>query len=173
MSEGDATLLAADGRWTLRFERRLRHPIDKVWRCLVDAQHRDAWFPQRIVGDLVVGGGLQFVDDPNLPADGLPGRCLAIEPPHLLEIEWGTDVVRIELTPDGDGTRLVLLDTTDDRDHVARSAAGWHHCLDALLAEVDGTTVAELDQATWNAIHDRYLGAFGGDRHEWGSIPAT
>ena len=27
-----ATLIEADGSWTLRFERRFDHPIDKVWR---------------------------------------------------------------------------------------------------------------------------------------------
>ncbi len=172
MDATDATLLEADGRWTLRFERRFAHPIDKVWRCLAEAEHRDAWFPQRIVGDLVPGGELQYVDDPNLPAEGMGGRCLAHEPPHLLELEWGEDVVRIELAPDGDGTRMVFLDTTDDRAHVARSGAGWHHCLAGLKAGLDGAAVPELDAAGWDALHGRYLAAFGGERHGWGQTPA-
>ena len=50
------TLLDADGRWTLRFERTFAHPVESVWRCLEDPEHRDAWFPQRIVGELVPGG---------------------------------------------------------------------------------------------------------------------
>jgi uncharacterized protein YndB with AHSA1/START domain len=167
----DATLLDADGRWTLRFERRLAHPVDKVWRCLAEPEHRDAWFPQRIVGDLVVGGDLQFVDDPNLPDEGLRGRCLAIEPPNLLELEWGHDRVRIELSADGEGTQMVFLDTTDDRAHAARTAAGWHQCLDVLQAELDGTAAPEMDAARWDALHGRYLAALGGERHVWGTTP--
>jgi uncharacterized protein YndB with AHSA1/START domain len=168
---GDATLLDADGRWTLRFERRFAHPVDKVWRCLAEAEHRDIWFPQRILGDLVVGGDLQFVEDPNLPAESLGGRCLAIDPPNLLELEWGEDVLRIELAPDGDGTRMVFLDMTEDRPHAARTAAGWHHCLDVLQAGLDGTTSPELDAGGWDALHGRYLAALGGERHVWGSTP--
>jgi uncharacterized protein YndB with AHSA1/START domain len=168
----DATLLEADGRWTLRFERRFAHPIDKVWRCMTEPQHRDAWFPQRILGDLAPGGELRFVDDPNLPAEGMGGRCLAIEPPHLLELEWGADTLRIELSPDGDGTRLVFLDTTSDRAHAARTAAGWHHCLDGLQADLDGTGAPEMDASGWDALHGRYLDALGGERHVWGTTPS-
>jgi len=165
-----ATLLDRDGRWTLRFERDLAHPIDKVWRCLVEPEHRDAWFPQRIEGDLVPGGELRFVDDPNIPAEGLGGRCVAIEPPHLLELEWGEDVVRIELASDGDGTRLVFLDTLDERRHAARTGSGWHLCLQDLSAHLDGTTAPETTEARWDELHGQYLDAVGGERHVWGSI---
>jgi uncharacterized protein YndB with AHSA1/START domain len=164
-------MVEADGRWTLRFERRLAHPIDKVWRCLVEPEHRDRWFPQRIIGDLVPGGSLQFVDDPNIPAEGFGGRCLDVSPPTLLVLEWGEDVLRIELSADGNGTRLVFLDTTSDRDHVARTAAGWHHCIQQLEAELAGDPVPELDGDVWDEIHGRYLESFGGERHVWGSVP--
>jgi uncharacterized protein YndB with AHSA1/START domain len=138
---------------------------------VAEPEHRDAWFPQRMVGDLVAGAQLRFVDDPNLPAEGMTGRCRTIEPPRLLELEWGEDTLRIELTPDGDGTRLVFLDTTSDRGHAARTAAGWHHCLDVLQAQLGGTAVPEMDAAGWDALHGRYLAALGGERHVWGTVP--
>jgi uncharacterized protein YndB with AHSA1/START domain len=166
-----ATLLESDGTWTLRFERRLAHPIEKVWRAVSEPEHRDAWFPQRIEGDLVAGGELRFVDDPNLPEEGWAGRCLAVDPPHLLELEWGTDVVRIELAPDGDGTRLTFTDLLGERRHAARTASGWHLCLASLEASLDGGPAPEVDEATWNALHDRYLETVGGDRHVWGQTP--
>jgi uncharacterized protein YndB with AHSA1/START domain len=166
-----ATRLDADGRWTLRFERTYDHPIDKVWRCLEEPEHRDAWFPQRIVGDLVPGSQLQFVDDPNLPDEGMVGRCVAIEAPHLLELEWGDDRLRVELTADGDRTRLVFMDTVDDQLHAARTGAGWHLCLDALRARLDGSPAPETTEASWDEVHGRYLDALGGERHVWGSVP--
>jgi uncharacterized protein YndB with AHSA1/START domain len=165
------TLLTGDGRWTLRFERRLAHPIDKVWRTITEPEHRDAWFPQRIVGDLVAGGELRFVDDPNVPADGFGGRCVDIQPPRLLELEWGEDTVRIELTADGEGTRLVFLDTFVDRAHAARTASGWHHCLDAMQATLAGGPAPTLDESAWNELHDAYLATMGGERHVWGQPP--
>lgn len=165
------SLLLAGGQWTLRFERDLAHPIEKVWRAVTEPEHRDAWFPQRIEGELVAGGELRFIDDPNLPSEGMGGRCVSIEPPHLLELEWGEDIVRIELTRDGDRTHLVFLDTLDDRRHAARTGSGWHQCLDGLSAHLDGTTVPEMDEARWNELHDRYLEAVGGERHEWGTTP--
>jgi uncharacterized protein YndB with AHSA1/START domain len=166
-----ATLLDADGRWTLRFERRLAHPIDKVWRAITDPEHRDAWFPQRIEGDLVPGGALRFVDDPNLPEEGFAGRCITVDPPHVVELEWGDDVIRIELTEDGDATQLVFLDTIDERRHAARTASGWHVCLEHLTSHLDGTPVSEMDEGRWNELHDQYLAAVGGERHEWGTPP--
>ncbi len=167
----DATMVEADGRWTLRFERHLAHPVEKVWRAVTEPEHRDAWFPQRIEGDLSPGGELRFVDDPNIPEEGLGGRCVAIEPPHLLELEWGDDIVRIELAPEGDGTRLVFRDTLDDRRHAARTGAGWHLCLEHLTGHLDGTTVPATTEARWNEVHGRYLEAVGGERHEWGATP--
>jgi uncharacterized protein YndB with AHSA1/START domain len=168
-----ATLLEADGTWTLRFERRFDHPIDKVWRALIEPEHRDRWFPQRIVGELAPGETVLFVDDPNVPAGGFEGRCLAVEAPRLLELEWGDDRLRMELEPDGDGTRFVLLDTLAERRHAARSGAGWHLCLEGLHAEVDGSPPPpETDEATWNEVHGAYLEAVGGERQVWGQPPA-
>ena len=164
-------LIDANGQWILRFERHLAHPIDKVWRAIAEPEHRDRWFPQRIQGDFEVGAKVQFVDDPNIPAEGFGGRWTAIDPPHLLEMEWGTDVLRIELAPDGDGCRLALLDRLTDVEHAARTAAGWHVCLDALSAEVDGRPIPEMDEATFYEHHDTYLVDMPGPRHVWGEVP--
>jgi len=169
----EATLLDAEGRWTLRFERRLAHPIERVWRAVMEPDDRDAWFPQRIEGDLVAGGALRFVDDPNVAGEGFDGRCLRVEPPHLLELEWGEDVLRIELATDGDGTRLIFLDTVADQEHAARTASGWHHCLDVLAATLAGEDAPEMDEGRWDEIHERYLARFGGERHVWGEPPST
>ena len=50
------TLEHPDGRWRLRFTRALAHPPEKVWRAITEPEHLQAWFPQRITGDWVVGG---------------------------------------------------------------------------------------------------------------------
>ncbi|MEA2587510.1 MAG: hypothetical protein QOH66_437, partial [Actinomycetota bacterium] len=52
---GKLEALDAD-RWTLRFERHLAHPVEKVWRALTEPEQLRSWFPHRIVGDLLTPG---------------------------------------------------------------------------------------------------------------------
>jgi uncharacterized protein YndB with AHSA1/START domain len=165
------TLIDADGHWTLRFERHLAHPVEKVWRALSEPEHRDAWFPQHIDGPFEVGAEVRFTHDANIPAEGFPGRWVAIDPPHRLELEWGTDRLRIELTADEGGTRLVFLDTVTDTQHAARTATGWHQCLDVLAARLDGRPAPAMDEASFYALHDAYLVEMPGTRHVWVAHP--
>ena len=50
----------SDGRWQLRFTRRLAHPPERVWRALVDPEELDAWFPTTIEGECAPGAPLRF-----------------------------------------------------------------------------------------------------------------
>jgi uncharacterized protein YndB with AHSA1/START domain len=56
----DGQLQQQDGRWRLRFERRLAHPPEKVWLALSEPEHLAAWFPTDIQGDRVAGAPLRF-----------------------------------------------------------------------------------------------------------------
>ena len=131
--QADGQLSESGGRWQIRFERRLDHPREKVWRALTEPEHRDAWFPQRIEadGDWVAGARLRFVSDLMSEAN-FGGELLVYDPPRTLEMRWGTDVLRFELAADGDGTLLTLTDTIEERGTAARTGAGWHTCLDTL-----------------------------------------
>ena len=50
-----------DGRWQLRFTRKLAHPPEKVWRALTELEHLAAWFPTDIEGERAPGAELRFV----------------------------------------------------------------------------------------------------------------
>ena len=93
--QADGQLSESGGRWQIRFERRLAHPRDKVWRALAEPEHRDAWFPQRIEadGDWVAGARLRFVSD-LMPEANFGGELLVYDPPRTLEMRWGTDMLR-------------------------------------------------------------------------------
>jgi hypothetical protein len=56
---------------------------------------------------------------------------IGYQPLSSMELRWGTDIVRLELRPIGEGTELTLLDTLDEHGKAARDGAGWHGCLDA------------------------------------------
>jgi Activator of Hsp90 ATPase homolog 1-like protein len=48
-------------------------------------------------------------------------------------------VVRFELAPDGDGSRLTLTHTFERVDDISGFGAGWHHHLELLDASVTGS----------------------------------
>ena len=45
-----------DKRPTLRFERRLGHPVQSVWEAITRPEELAQWFPTRVEVDLRVGG---------------------------------------------------------------------------------------------------------------------
>jgi uncharacterized protein YndB with AHSA1/START domain len=153
----DGTLEPAADRWRLRFTRRLKHPPDTVWRALTEPEHLQAWFPQRIVGEWAVGAPLRFVSD----GGEFDGEVLALQPPSLIEFRWGTDIIRLELAGQGEGSVLTLLDTFGELGKAARDAAGWHVCLDALEHAIDGKQPEMAPAEGWRVAHRTYVEQFG------------
>src|SRR2546421_8755264 len=151
-----------DGGWRLRFTRRYAHRPEKVWRALAEPEHLAAWFPTTIEfpdGERIAGAKLRFTF-PNGEAPPFDGELLAYAPPELLELRWGTDVLRFELRADGDGTELALFDLLDAKGKAARDAAGWHIHLDRLAAHLDGTADQPAD---WQALNARDVEDVGPD----------
>jgi uncharacterized protein YndB with AHSA1/START domain len=154
---------AADGRARLRFTRELEHPVEKVWRAITEPEHLAHWFPTTIEGERVAGASLRF-DFPTGEWPAFDGEMLAYEPPSLMELRWGSDIVRLELRPSGRGTVLTLLDTLEERGKAARDGAGWHTCLDALGAHLAGEAdarEARMSAAAWRGVHPQYVESFG------------
>jgi uncharacterized protein YndB with AHSA1/START domain len=149
-----------DGSWRLRFTRHLRHPLEKVWRAITEPEHLAHWFPTTIEGERAPGARLRF-SFPGGQAPPFDGEMIAFEPPSLMELRWGTDIVRLELRPVAEGTELTLLDTLDDRGKAARDGAGWHTCLDALEADLLGNEDAREVMNSWDQVHSHYVESFG------------
>ena len=133
-----------DGKPALRFERRLSHPIEQVWRSLTEPDELAHWFPSKVSGDVRLGATLRFSFDGGMEMEGEVTEC---DPPRRLAFYWGEDLLRFELEPEGDGTVLRLTDVFAEADRAARDAAGWHVCLDRLA----GDGVGE-----WRAIYEDY-----------------
>ena len=73
--EGD--LVVVDGNAALRFERRLAHPVERVWRAITDPAESGAWFVAAMPFERQ---GHRF------EAMGQPGEVLRFEPPT--RVEW-------------------------------------------------------------------------------------
>ena len=133
-----------DGKPALRFERRLAHPVEQVWRSITEPSELERWFPSKVSGEVRLGATLRFSFENGMEMEGEVTEC---EPPRRLAFSWGEDHLRFELEPDGDGTLLRLTDVFAEADKAARDAAGWHVCLDRLA----GATIGE-----WRTLYDEY-----------------
>jgi uncharacterized protein YndB with AHSA1/START domain len=154
-------LSTKDGQSVLSFERRLDHAPERVWRAVTEAEHLRAWFPTTIDGDRRAGGALRyrFENEPELPP--MDGEMVRFDPPLVLEFTWGPDRLRIELVPDGDGTRLILTDVLEEHGKAARDGAGWHECLDLLASHLDDAPPPWKAGERWSAVHPEYVERFG------------
>ena len=160
--QADGQLSESGGRWQIRFERRLAHPRDKVWRALTEPEHRDAWFRQRIEtdGNWVAGARLRIVSD-LMPEANFGAELLVYDPPRTLEMRWGIDLLRFELAADGDGTILTLINTLAERGTAARTGAGWHTCLDTLAYTLAGQVPPWTGEEHWRQVHPSYVSRYG------------
>jgi uncharacterized protein YndB with AHSA1/START domain len=155
----DGTLLQDGDRYVLRFERHLSHPVERVWRAVTDASEMAQWFPGQPRIELRVGGEARFAEpgfdvDPDL----LPthGTVTELEPPEVFAFRWGKDLLRFELSAEGDGCMLVFTHTFANRASAPRSAAGWSVCIDSLAALVDGAGESGVAGDSWHDYYVRY-----------------
>ncbi|MFD9737239.1 SRPBCC domain-containing protein [Umezawaea sp. NPDC059074] len=148
----------------LRLERRLSHSPERVWSAITKVSEFPAWFPGVVNQDLTEGAKLRFdmtsdqrehmgiPDDEDMSSEG---EVVVHDAPRVLEYTWGDEILRWELTADGDDTALVYTDVFDDRELAAQTGSSWHAVLDLLEAHLDGRdvgTVWELEAA----VHDEY-----------------
>jgi uncharacterized protein YndB with AHSA1/START domain len=141
---------------TLKIERMLPGPIERVWAYLTEGELRRKWLA---AGDmeLKVGAPFELVwrndelnDPPSQRPEGFPAenrmqcRITAVEPPRNLEFTWGVNShVAIDLAPRGDRVLLTLVHRrVPDRSVLLNVSAGWHMHLDVLAARLANSAPA-------------------------------
>ena len=159
-----------EGRWAVRYERRLAHPPEKVWRAITEPEHLVHWLPADIVGERRAGAPIELrfwpaqLEKYDIADPVLPGEIREWDPPRLFEWTWDTDLLRFELEPDGDDTVLTFTTWFGDGDVAAGAGAGYHLCLDELAELLDTGSVAPLDDAevlVWEARYTSAIEAVG------------
>jgi uncharacterized protein YndB with AHSA1/START domain len=161
----DGTLERRGNRQVIRFERRLDHPVERVWRALTEPDEIEKWLA---VAELDLGEGGRVVltwqntDDQGNTAVAR-GTVSALDPPRLLEFD--TDIhgtLRWELEPAGDGTVLTFTAEAQlPEEYETKVIAGWHIHLDHLEHVLDGGTIDwpswdREHKPDWERIHERY-----------------
>jgi uncharacterized protein YndB with AHSA1/START domain len=155
----------------VRFERRLRHPPERVWRAITETDELAKWFPARpeIGGERRVGALLTF-SYPSNEAPAETGEIVEFDEPRTFAFTWrsskpggaGEQLLRFEIEPDGEGSRLVFTHELPLKD-TAKVAAGWQLCLDDLEAALAGAPHGEFPEDRWVELHEAYAEEFGVD----------
>ncbi|RFU62405.1 SRPBCC family protein [Peribacillus glennii] len=146
---------ADNGGYFARFERPLKHSVEKVWAALTENDKLEKWMPNLQVDDLRKGGTIKF-DMKDGSGTFIDMKILDFEEYSVLEYEWGNDRVRFELYPQPDGCLLVLKEYINTlTDHTSKDLAGWHVCLDAFSALLEGRFM-DFPKAEWEKWHDKY-----------------
>jgi uncharacterized protein YndB with AHSA1/START domain len=139
---------------TVRFERLLPGPIERVWAYLTDAEKRSTWLAAGPM-ELRVDGRVELnFHHADLSAEKTPperykeiegghtlhGRITRCDPPRLLSYTWGeSGEVTFELTSRGDDVLLVLTHRRlGDRAAMVNVTGGWHSHLGILADNLDG-----------------------------------
>jgi uncharacterized protein YndB with AHSA1/START domain len=169
----DATITSAFGEViepaTVRLERRLPGPIERVWAYLTDSDLRGQWLASGEM-ELRVGGKVdltwrnaELTGHHEVPPDGVQAvhnqqsTVIRVDPPRLLTFGWagGSDVT-FELEPEGDEVKLTVTHRrARDRGQLLGLSAGWHAHLDVLVARLEGRDIPPF-WASWTRLRADY-----------------
>jgi len=148
-----AVLRQVQGGYRARFERRLNHPVEKVWAMLTDNEQLKKWFPELHMDDLREGGVIKFdMQDGTFEEMAI----LELKDQSVLQYTWGEDQVRFELYPEAGGCHLVLIEDIQAlTDHTPKDLAGWHVCLDVIEALLEDKTL-DSRMSVWEMQYTEY-----------------
>jgi uncharacterized protein YndB with AHSA1/START domain len=162
VNEQRATLGTVEDRPTLRLERRLAHPPEKVWTAITDTAELAHWFPAMVDAELKAGATIRFTFAGEETSS--EGTILSFDPPKVFAYSWNDDVLRWEITPEPTGCRLLFTHTFGRgepeiaRLAAGRNAAGWDVCLDALAARLADLTF--VPPTKWLGPMEAYIEEF-------------
>jgi uncharacterized protein YndB with AHSA1/START domain len=143
---------------TIRLERTLDAPVEKVWRYLTEAELRAQWFMGGT--DATADGEFELLNDHDNLSDGpvpypedyapYKGRAweekvIRFEPPRLLETTFQggkNGTVRFELVPEGGRSRLIITHSgIESSTGFEDFGAGWNSHMTVLQERLAGRGV--------------------------------
>lgn len=153
-----AVIEKVEGGYIARYNRPLKHSVEKVWAALTENDKLEKWMPNLEVVHLQQGGTITFnMNDGTGSSFGMNIRDFKEH--AVLEYEWGDGWVRFELSSKSDGCLLVLKEFIPElTDHTSKDLAGWHVCLDVFSALLEGRFM-DFPKGDWEKWHDKYVDA--------------
>jgi uncharacterized protein YndB with AHSA1/START domain len=156
---GSKGIVTIEGDYvTLRYERRVSHSREVVWKAITDSKELAGWMNTKAIIDGYNGGTIDFVN--TVSGFHTTGHILAWNPQHVFEYEWhiapnpslpdgeSEAIIRWELKQDGDSnnTLLTLTHSRLTKSTSSRFAPGWHAYLDRLEASLNNEVTPDWMQ---------------------------
>ena len=137
---------------TLRIQRLLPGPVERIWSYLTDSDLRRKWLAAGVMKGQpgadceLVWRNEELNDPPSKRPEGfseesrMTSRIIEFDPPKKLAITWrDTGDVTFELEPRGESVLLTIIHRRfPDRGMMLKHMAGWHMHLDVLVARASG-----------------------------------
>jgi len=155
---------------TLKIQRLLPGPIERVWAYLTESDLRRQWLAGGQM-EMKVGATFELVwrnDELTNPPGQRPpsfgderrmqSRITELDPPRKLAIAWGASgEVSFELDPQGEEVLLTLTHRRllPDRKTMLNVRTGWHMHLDILVARATGKEPAPFWDG-WSRLKAEY-----------------
>jgi uncharacterized protein YndB with AHSA1/START domain len=154
---------------TLKIQRILPGPIERVWAYLTEGELRRQWLAAGHM-EMKVGAPFEFIwrndELSNTPAErpeGFPeesrmqSRITELDPPRKLAIAWSdSGDVSFDLDQKGDKVLLTVIHRRlPDRKTMLNVSSGWHMHLDILVARATGAE-SQPFWAGWSRLRDEY-----------------
>jgi uncharacterized protein YndB with AHSA1/START domain len=154
---------------TLKIERLLPGPAERIWAYLVDSEQRRKWLASGTMGKVGTNFELVWRNDEltNPPGKKPEGfgeehratcRVLEFDPPRRLAFTFGnTGEVSFELAPKGSDVLLTVIHSRlPDRNTMLMVGAGWHMHLDILVARARAEKDPEPFWDGWSRLKVEY-----------------
>ena len=152
-----AVIEKVEGGHIARYDRPLKHSVEKVWAAITQNDKLDRWMPNLQVVDLKQDGTIKFNMNDGT-GNSFDIKIRDYKENEVLEYEWGDGWVRFELHPKPEGCLLVLKEFISTiNDHTSKDLAGWHVCLDVLIDLLNGQYHAEFPKESWEKWHQKYV----------------
>jgi uncharacterized protein YndB with AHSA1/START domain len=154
---------------TLKIQRVLPGPIERVWAYLTEGELRRQWLAAGHM-EMKVDAPFELVwrndelsNPPGARPAGFPeehrmqSRITELDPPRKLAISWSdSGDVSFELDEKGDKVLLTVIHRRlPDRKTMLNVSSGWHMHLDILVARATGAEPAPF-WAGWSRLRDEY-----------------
>lgn len=154
---------------TLKIQRLLPGPIERVWAFLTESDLRQKWLAAGHM-EMKVGAPVELVwrndeltNPPGQRPAGFSGerrmqsRITELDPPHKLAIAWeNSGDVSFELEPKGSEVLLTVIHRRlPNRDNLLGVGAGWHAHLDLLVARASGKEPTPFWDG-WSRLRQEY-----------------
>ena len=131
---------------SVRFERSLPGPIDRVWSYLTEAEALSTWFARGRI-EPRLGGRITLAFPNEKGGAKIQGIVRRFEPPRALAYTWilglpngasQESLAAFDMEPEDARVKLVLTHQSIAAGFRPHTAAGWHALLDELEAQLDG-----------------------------------